>query len=64
MKLYVVYNTNVDGSQKWVDSYWLNYENAVARFKKIWLYCREPDEREIAHHVKTIKTEDYEELFR
>lgn len=34
MTLYAVYATNEDGSFSWIDSYWLNYENAVARFKK------------------------------
>ena len=58
MQLYVVYDTNEDGTHKWIDSYWLNYENALARFKKIWPYCREPDQSEIAYHVKAIKTED------
>lgn len=34
MTLYAVYATNEDGSFSWIDSYWLNYENAVARFKE------------------------------
>ena len=58
MKFYVVYDTNEDGTCTLVDSYWLNYENAVARFKKIWPYSRKPDESEIAYNVKAIKTED------
>lgn len=37
MTLYAVYATNEDGSLSWIDSYWLNYENAVARFKEVWL---------------------------
>lgn len=35
MKLYVVYNTDDDGFRLLVDSYWLDYSIAVARFKKI-----------------------------
>lgn len=58
MKFYVVYNTNEDGTRKWIDSYWINYENAISRFKKLWLYCREPDKSEIAYYVKSINTED------
>ena len=58
MKFYVVYNTNEDGSHKFIDSYWLSYENAVVRFKKIWPYCREPSKSEIEHYVKVIKTVD------
>lgn len=34
MKLYVVYNTDDDGFRLCVDSYWLDYSIAVARFKK------------------------------
>ena len=29
MTLYAVYATNEDGSFSWIDSYWLNYENAM-----------------------------------
>ena len=58
MQFYVVYDTNEDGSHRWIDSYWLNYENAVARFKKIWIYSREPSENEIRYYVKAVKTED------
>lgn len=58
MKLYVVYDTNDDGSLKWIDSYWLNHENAVARLKKLWIYVGEPNDDDINHYVKTIETED------
>ena len=58
MKIYVVYNRNEDGSSIWADSYWLNYENALARFMKIWPYGREPFKSEINYYVKVIKTED------
>lgn len=58
MQFYVVYDTNEDGICKWADSYWLNYENAVARFKKIWIYNREPSEDEIHYHIKAVQTED------
>ena len=34
MKLYAVYDINEDGNRPYIESYWLNYENAVARFKK------------------------------
>lgn len=58
MTLYAVYATNEDGSFSWIDSYWLNYENAVARFKKICIYKREPDKSEINHYVREITTQD------
>lgn len=58
MKIYVVYNRNEDGSCRWVDSYWQNRENALARFKKIWPYGREPFKSEIDYYVEVIKTED------
>ena len=60
MTLYVVYNTDDDGFRSYADSYWLNYDNAVARFKKIWPYSREPFQSEIDHHVREIKTKDQE----
>lgn len=34
MKLWAVYNIDDDGFRSYIDSYWLNYGNAVARFKK------------------------------
>lgn len=58
MKIYAVYESNIDGTQSWIESYWLNYEKAVARFKKIWMYGREPTESEINHYVRTITTQD------
>lgn len=58
MTFYVVYDSNDDGSYKWIDSYWIKYEKAVARFKKIWPYSREPDDAEISYNVKAITTED------
>ena len=53
MEFYVVYSTS-----NWIDSCWLKYESAVARFKEIWGYQREPSEDEIGYHVKVMKTED------
>lgn len=58
MTLYAVYATNEDGSFSWIDSYWLNYENAVTRFKKVWPYEREPTKSEVKHHVRKITTQD------
>jgi hypothetical protein len=58
MTLYAVYATNEDGSFSWIDSYWLNYENAVARFKKVWPYEGEPTKSEVKHHVRKITTQD------
>lgn len=29
MKCYAVYESNIDGTQSWIESYWLNYEKAV-----------------------------------
>ena len=29
MKCYAVYESNIDGTQSWIESYWLNYEEAV-----------------------------------
>lgn len=52
MKLWAVYNIDDDGFRSYIDSYWLNYGNAVARFKKIWPYSREPFQSEIDFHVK------------
>lgn len=58
MTLYAVYATNEDGSFSWIDSYWLKYENAMARFRKIYLYEREPTKSEINHYVREITTQD------
>lgn len=58
MILYAVYNTNEDGSFSWIDSYWINYENAVARFKKLWSYVREPSKSELKYGVRKIVTQD------
>ena len=58
MTLYAVYATNEDGSLSWIDSYWLNYENAVARFKEVCLYKREPTKSELKYHVRKITTQD------
>ena len=58
MRFYAVYNVNEIGALRWIDSYWLSYEKAVERFKKLWIFCREPDEDEIKHYVKCMKTED------
>lgn len=58
MILYAVYNTNEDGSFSWIDSYWLKYENAVARFKKIWPYGGEPSKSELKYGVREIATQD------
>lgn len=58
MKLWAVYNIDDDGFRSYIDSYWLNYGNAVARFKKIWPYSREPFQSEIDFHVKKIETKD------
>ena len=58
MTLYAVYAMNEDGSFSWIDSYWLNYESAVARFRKVWLYEGEPTKIEINHHVRKITTQD------
>ena len=58
MTFYVVYDSNDDGNRKWVDSYWMQYEKAVARFKEIWPYSREPDDSEIRNNVKVITTRD------
>lgn len=57
-EIYAVYNVNEIGALRWIDSYWLSYEKAVERFKKLWIFCREPDEDEIKHYVKCMKTED------
>ena len=59
MKLYAVYSLNDNGSRAWIDSYWLNYKNAVARFKQLWPYCRKPDKSEIDFYVKSIETKDW-----
>lgn len=58
MELYAVYRTNEDGSFSWIDSYWLNYENAVSRFKEVSPYLREPTKNELKYHVKKITTQD------
>ena len=58
MTLYAVYATNEDGSFSWIDSYWLNYENAVARFKNVCIYEREPTKSEVNHYVRKITTQD------
>lgn len=58
MEIYAVYRTNEDGSFSWIDSYWLNYENAVARFKEVFPYLREPTKSELKYHVRTITTQD------
>lgn len=58
MELYAVYAMNEDGSLSWIDSYWLNHENAVARFKKVWLYEGEPTKSEVSHYVREITTQD------
>lgn len=58
MTFYAVYATNEDRSFSWIDSYWRGYANAVARFKKIWMYGREPTESEINHYVRKITTQD------
>lgn len=57
MTLYTVYNSN-NGAKSWIDSYWLNYENAVARFKELWIYEREPFQSEIDFNVIPVKTSD------
>ena len=57
MTFYAVYNSN-DGAKSWIDSYWLNYENAVARFKELWIYEREPFQSEIDFNVIPVKTSD------
>lgn len=57
MELYAVYTMNEDGRLSWIDSYWLNYENAVARFKKIYLFG-EPTKSELKYYVRTITTQD------
>lgn len=57
MKLYAVYSTNEEGNLSGIDSYWLNYENAVARFKKIYLFG-EPTKSELKYHVRKITTQD------
>lgn len=58
MTLYAVYATNEDGSFLWIDSYWLNYENAMERFKKVCIYEREPTKSEVNHYVRKITTQD------
>ena len=58
MRLYAVYNTNVDGTREWIDSYWLNLKNAISRFKNIWNGYREPTKSDIAYYVRTIQTQD------
>lgn len=58
MKIYAVYATNEDGSFSWIESYWLNYEKAVERYKKIWPYSREPNENEIKYGVREITALD------
>lgn len=58
MELYAVYTMNENGSLSWIDSYWLNYENAAARFKEVWLYEREPTKSELKYHVRKITTQD------
>lgn len=58
MKLYAVYESNIDGTQSWIESYWLNYEKAVERYKKICPYIREPNENEIKYGVREITTQD------
>lgn len=58
MTFYAVYAMNEDGSFSWIDSYWLNHENAVTRFKKVWPYEREPTKSEVKHHVRKITTKD------
>ena len=58
MNIYAVYESNMDGTQSWIESYWLNYEKAMARFKKIWMYGREPTESEINYYVRKITTQD------
>ena len=58
MTLYAVYATNEDGSFLWIDSYWLNYENAMERFKKVCIYERDPTKSEVNHYVRKITTQD------
>jgi len=58
MKFYAVYNLNDEGSKSYVDSYWLDYAKAVARFKKLWFFVRDPDQHEIDHYIEIIETED------
>lgn len=58
MGIYAVYRTNEDGSFSWIDSYWLKYENAIARFKKLWPYVREPGKSELKYGVREIETQD------
>ena len=58
MKCYAVYESNIDGTQSWIESYWLNYEKAVERYKKIWPYIRELTEDEIKYGVREIKIEE------
>lgn len=58
MTLYAVYATNEDGSFSWIDSYWLTYENAMERFKKVCIYEREPTKSEVNHYVRKITTQD------
>ena len=58
MTLYAVYATNEDGSFLWIDSYWLNYENAMERFKKVCIYERDPTKSEVNHYVRKITTQE------
>ncbi len=58
MELYAVYAMNENGSLSWIDSYWLNHKNAVARFKEVWLYEREPTKSEVKYYVRKITTQD------
>ena len=58
MEIYAVYTTNEDGSLSWIDSYWMKYENAVARFKEISPYLREPTKSELKYYVRKITTQD------
>ena len=59
MKIYVVYDASQESTfHRYIDSYWVSYDNAVERFKKIWIYCREPDEIDIGYYISAIETED------
>ena len=58
MELYAVYRTNEEGNFSGIDSYWPNYEDAVARFKELWLFEREPTKSELKYHVGKIITQD------
>ena len=58
MRLYVVYDSNEDGHGTWIDSYWLNYKNALRRLNELWIYCDPPPRWAIESRIKTIETGD------